>query len=331
MRIGFLVNQVATEIAEYTTTRLARAAAGRGHEAWYVGVGELSHEAGEKMGAQAHPALYEEGDDLQSFFERLQEQDPRSIRLDDLDVLWIRNDSIEDQQERPWASSLDVLFGQTLVSRGVKVVNDPAGVGRALSKLYLHDFPASIRPKGLVTRDVEEIRRFIENTGRSIVKPLYGAKGRNVFVVDEVDDPNLNQIVEAVFEDGYAAVQEFVAGGDEGDLRVFLVDGEPLQQDGTYAAFRRIPRGSDPRANISAGAKPVGASIGERELAIVRGMKNRLLQDGMFFVGIDIIGDKVVEVNAESPGGFQSAEHVTGMDFAPTVCEALERRAGRGG
>lgn len=329
MRIAFLVNQVATEIDEYTTTRLARAVTKLGHEAWYLGVGEIDHEPDEKMRALAHPAVYEKGDDLTSFLERIQGEDPQRIELDDLDALWIRNDSIEDLQERPWAGFLDVLFGQMLAARGVTVVNDPAGVSRAVSKLYLHEFPEEIRPKGIVSRHIEEIRDFIARTGRSVVKPLYGAKGRNVFVVEEVEEANLNQIVETVLEDGYAMVQEFVQGGDEGDMRLFLVDGEPLQHDGTYAAFCRIPRGSDPRANISAGAKPVAASIGERELEITNAMKDKLRQDGMFFVGIDIIGDKVVEINGESPGGLQSTEHLTGIDFGEPLCYALERRIRR--
>jgi glutathione synthase len=87
-----------------------------------------------------------------------------------------------------------------------------------------------------------------------------------------------------------------------------------------------VPRGNDLRANISAGGKPVEAQIGETEFKIAEALKERLVQDGMFFVGIDVIGDKVVEINAESPGGLQSVEHFTGIDFGLTICEALERR-----
>jgi glutathione synthase len=158
------------------------------------------------------------------------------------------------------------------------------------------------------------------------VKPLYGAQGRNVFVVEDGDDPNLKQMVAAVLEDGYLTAQEVVPGAEDGDLRLFLLDGEPLQLDGSHAAFRRVPRGSDLRANISTGGKPEEAVIGETEFKIARALKDRLVKDGMFFVGIDVIGEVVVEINAESPGGLQSVEHFTGIDFGLTICEALERR-----
>jgi glutathione synthase len=94
------------------------------------------------------------------------------------------------------------------------------------------------------------------------------------------------------------------------------------------AAFRRLPTGNDPRANISAGAHPVPLEIGDVERSIVAAMSEKLVADGMFFVGIDVIGDKVLEINAESPGGMQSVERLYEIDVCPAVIEALERRAG---
>ncbi len=326
MKVAFLVNEVATEVGGYATTYIARAAASAGHEVWYVGVAEIDHDPDEQMRARAHPAIHRENDDLESFLTRAKERRPQPIVLDDLDVLWIRNDSIEDLHERPWASFVGIIFGQSLAARGVTVVNNPAALARAASKLYLHEFPPDIRPRGMITRHVEEVRDFIARYGRSIVKPLYGAKGRNVFAIDDVDDPNLNQIVEAVLEDGYVTAQDFVTGDEEGDLRLFLLEGEPLQENGIYAAFRRVPQGSDLRSNISAGGRSAEATVGEAELDIARSMKDKLCADGMFFVGLDIIGNKVVEINAESPGGFHSVERLTGIDFGRIVWEALEGR-----
>ena len=126
MRIAFFVNDVATEIDEYTTTRLARAAAQGGHEVWYVGVGDV--ELGESDGqlvARAHAAEFDKDDTLESFMERIKERDAERIVMDDLDALFLRNESIDDLQERPWASPLGVVFGQMLKARGVTVVNDP--------------------------------------------------------------------------------------------------------------------------------------------------------------------------------------------------------------
>ena len=328
MKVAFFVNDVATEIDEYTTTRLARAAAQRGHEVWYVGVGDV--EFGESDGqlvARAHAATLEEDDTLESFMERIKGGEVSRVVMDDLDALFLRNESIDDLQERPWASPLAVVFGQMLKARGVTVVNDPTSLARATSKLYLEEFPEKIRPRSLVTRDPEAIERFVREVGHSVVKPLYGAKGRNVFMIEDEQETNLAQMTEAVLQDGYAIVQEFVDGGEQGDARIFLLDGQILQRDGHLAAFRRVPSDNDPRANISAGARSVPLEIDDVQLGIVDAMSAKLVADGMWFVGIDVIGDKVVEINAESPGGMQSVERLYEIDVCPTVIEALERRA----
>jgi glutathione synthase len=134
-------------------------------------------------------------------------------------------------------------FGQMLKTRGVTVVNDPMSLVRATSKLY-------IRPRSLVTRDPEAIKQFVGKVGHSVVKPLYGAKSRNVFMIEDEGEANLAQMTEAVLLDGYAIVQEFVDGGEDGDARIFLLEGQILERHGKLAAFRRVPTGNDPRAKI---------------------------------------------------------------------------------
>ena len=152
--------------------------------------------------ARAHAAEFEKGDTLEGFMERIKERDAERIVMDDLDALFLRNESIDDLQERPWASPLGVVFGQMLKARGVTVVNDPMSLVRATSKLYLEEFPEKIRPRSLVTRDPEAIERFVAEVGHSVVKPLYGAKGRNVFVIEDEGEANLAQITEAVLRTG---------------------------------------------------------------------------------------------------------------------------------
>jgi glutathione synthase len=327
MKIAFFVNEMATEESEYGTTRLAKAACERGHEVWYVSVGDLDVFPDDGLHALGHRAHYRDDDDLKTFLERAQDDESSSdIVLDRFDAVWVRNEAVDDLEERPWAASAGVEFGRILAERGVTVVNDPTTLMRAGSKLYLHEFPQSIRPRGIISRHPDKIKAFIEDVGHVVLKPIYGAKGRSVFMIEGPDDSNINQIIESVVDCGYATVQEFVPGGDEGDMRVFLLDGELLTYNGKQAAFKRISRGDDPRANISTGAKPVQATLGDDEWRIVRAMKDKLRRDGLFFVGVDIVGKKVVEVNAESPGGLQSAEHFTKHDFGLTICEALERR-----
>jgi glutathione synthase len=327
MRLAFFVNDVATEIDEYTTTRLARAAVQGGHEVWYVGVGDVElGESDEQLVARARAAEFETGDTLESFMERIKERDAERIVMDDLDALFLRNEPINDLLDRPWATSMGVVFGQMLKDRGVTVVNDPMSQVRATTKLYLEEFPEKIRPRSLVTRDPEAIERFVSKVGHSVVKPLYGAKGRNVFMIEDDDEANLAQMTETVLEDGYAIVQEFVDGGEDGDARIFVLDGEILECDGKLAAFRRVPTGNDPRANISVGARSVPLEIGDVERGIIDAMSKKLVADGMFFVGIDVIGDKVVEINADSAGGMQSVERLYEVDTCPVIIEALERR-----
>lgn len=330
MKLAFFVNDVATEIDEYTTTRLARAAAQGGHEVWYVGVGDVEHgELDGQLSARAHAAEFETVDTLEGFMERIKERDAERIVLDELDALFLRNESIDDWRERPWACPLGVVFGQMLKARGVTVVNDPMSLLRATSKLYLEEFPENIRPRSLVTRDSEAIKRFVAEIGHSVVKPLYGAKGKNVFMIQDEAEANLAQMTEAVLQDGYAIVQEFIDGGEDGDARIFLLEGEILERDGQLAAFRRVPTGNDPRANICTGGRSVPLEIGDAERSIIEAMSGKLVADLMFFVGIDVIGDKVVEINAESPGGMQSVERLYDIDVCPTVIEALERRTAR--
>ena len=328
MKVAFLVNEVVTEVDEYTTTRLARAAAQCGHQAWYVGVGDGEVGVDGQLVARAAAAEFKKGDTLTAFMERVKERDTERIVMDDLDALFLRNESLEDLQDRPWASSLGVVLGQVLKARGVTVVNDPMSLVRATSKLYLEEFPETVRPRSLVTRDPEAIEQFVSEVGHSVVKPLYGAKGRNVFVIEDEDESNLAQITEAVLQDGYAIIQQFVEGAAEGDARIFLLEGQILERDGTLAAFKRVPTGNDPRANISKGARPRPLEIGGAERGIVEAMSEKLVADGMFFVGIDVIGDKVVEINAESPGGMQAVERLYEIDVCPTIIEALERRTG---
>ena len=327
MRVGFLINDMATEIDEYTTTRLTRAAARAGHEVWYVGLGDVELGAGDdRLVGRAHAVRFEDGDTLETFLERARDREPERVVLDDLDAFFLRNESLVDLPERPWAIPLGPVFGEMLEARGVTVVNDPSVLLRATSKLYLEEFPEKVRPRSVVTRDPEAIRAFVDEVGHCVVKPAYGSKGRNVFVVEREHESNLAQITEAVLQDGYAIAQEFVEGGENGDARIFLLEGQLLERDGVTAAFRRRPSGDDPRANISTGGRPVPLEIGAAERTMIDAMSEKLVADGMFFVGIDVIGDKVVEINAESPGGIQAVERLYDADVCPAVIEALERR-----
>ena len=158
---------------------------------------------------------------------------------------------------------------------------------------------------------------------------------RKLIADEGFDDPIWHEVSKSrkarkrarrTLEDGYIYAQGYVEGADQGDMRIFLLDGELIEIDGHVSAFRRVPDGSDPRANISTGGKMRPGDVSESTRAVVEAMRGKLVDDGMFFVGIDVIGDKVVEINAESPGGLQAIEHLYEIDICPVVIDALQRR-----
>jgi glutathione synthase len=326
VKLGFFVNDVATEKAQYTTTRLARAAVGRGHEVWYLGSDDFAYDPDESVRARARRAPADAGAGVEAFLEAVQSDDngPERIAVGDLDILMLRNDPAEDYLERPWAQAAGIIFGELAAREGVMVVNEPAGLSKALTKLYFQMFPASVRPETLVTRDADEARAFVgRHGGRAVLKPLQGSGGHSVFVVAPAEEGNLSQMIEAVARDGYIVAQEYLPAASEGDMRLFMMDGRPLQIDGHYAAFRRVPPEGDARSNMSAGGGSVPAEVDDTTLALAGAVGPKLVEDGMFLAGIDIVGDKLVEVNVFSPGGLGSAREFTGVDFAGAVVDAL--------
>jgi glutathione synthase len=328
MRIGFVVNQVATEQPEYTTTRLTLAAVSRGHDVCVLGVDDFAHEPDGSVAARVRPATGRDFGSVEDYLDYLRDDDSvEQVRVDDLDVLFMRNDPADDLTDRPWAVTSGVLFGELAVARGVLVVNDPAGLADALNKTYFQHFPEEARPRTLITRDLEEIRSFVDELGgHAVLKPLQGSGGAGVFVVTGDESPNLNQIVETILRDGYVVAQERLPGAEEGDVRVFLMNGEPLRCDSAYAAFRRVNDTGDPRSNMHVGGRAEPVEMTAEMLALAEAARPKLLADGMFLVGLDIVGDKLMEVNVFSPGGLGSAQMLYDVDFAGVVVEDLERK-----
>jgi glutathione synthase len=158
------------------------------------------------------------------------------------------------------------------------------------------------------------------------MKPLQGSGGQNVFMVSPDDAANFNQMFDAIARDGYVVVQEYMEAAEEGDVRLFVMNGKPLQVDGSYAAFRRARATEDFRSNVSVGAEPEAVEVDDTMLCIVDMVRPKLVEDGMFLVGLDLVGDKMLEVNVFSPGGLGSAEKVTGTDFTQAVIDSLGRK-----
>ena len=329
MKIGFVVNDVKTEETGYTTSRLGVAAINRGHEVWVMGVGDLAYDPDECIRARARSVSKKKYSTSESYLRELQGKSAivERITVDDLDVLLLRNDPATDVIYRPWAVAAGTQFGRVAMRHGVIVLNDPNGLTRAMSKMYFQLFPEEVRPKTLITRDRDEIKAFAKDlAGAIVLKPLQGSGGQSVFLVRPEDVPNLNQMIDAVSRDGYVIAQEYLPAAAEGDTRLFLMNGQPLRYKGKYAAFRRVRLGGDMRSNIHAGGKLKGAEIDATALHIAEIVRPKLVQDGMFLVGLDIVGDKLMEINVFSPGGLGSAQKFTGVNFTHAVIQALERK-----
>lgn len=330
MRIAFLVNRIETEEVTYSTTRLAQSAVRRGHDVWYLGCEELVYGADECIAALATPAPTKRFKDSRGFLAALQSSEAARERIDlaTLDVLMLRNDPAQDQIERPWAQTVGVLFGQALAARGVLVLNDPAGLARALNKMYFQHFPQEVRPITLITRDPEEIRRFVKEHGKGgvVLKPLQGSGGQSVFLVNGNASANLNQIIEAVQRLGYIVAQEYLPAAAKCDTRFFLLNGRPLEVKGKYCAFSRVGANGDLRTNVTAGGSVEPAKVTDRMLELAEAVRPRLLGDGMFLVGLDIAGDRLLEINVFSPGGLGSASRFQRVDYTQPILDAIEAK-----
>ena len=329
MLIAFFVNDIEREYENYTTTTLAHCAITRGHAVCYVTPSDFVLGGDDRLSCHGRFVPVRKYKERADFFKVLKSDDEcelRRIDATEIDVLMLRNDPSIDL-ERPWAMEAGILFGREAARRGVIVLNDPDSLAKAVNKLYFQSFPAEIRAETLISKHSEDIKKFArQHRGNVILKPLQGSGGSGVFKVDPKDQSNLNQIIEAIGRDGYVIVQAYVPAAKKGDIRLFMMNGEPLQVDGKYAALRRVAAKDDIRANIHAGAKAQGVEIGRSELKVAEMIRPKLIADGMFLVGIDIVGDKVLEVNVFSPGNLESCSDLAGVDFSVAVLEAIERK-----
>ncbi|AZO22437.1 MULTISPECIES: glutathione synthetase [unclassified Mesorhizobium] len=330
MRIAFFVNSIESETPGYTTTTLALAAVQRGHSVVYVEPGDFILRPDDSLAvsvAVLPDASYKTPDKLHAALKDAAKQ-KKTFVISDIDILFLRNDPSLDVRDRPWAANAGIMFGRLAAEQGVIVVNDPDGLAQAQSKLYLQTFPEAVRPATLISRSIAEIRAFIDKHSKGcIVKPLQGSGGKNVFHIATPTDSNLNQIFEAASGDGYLIAQAYIPEAKAGDVRLFLMNGLPLLRDGSYAAFRRIPAKGDVRSNIHAAGTARKVKVTDTILRIAEMVRPKLVSDGMFLVGLDIVGDKLLEINVFTPGGLARLAEMYKTDFAARVIVALEEKA----
>ncbi|MDX1016886.1 glutathione synthase [Sinorhizobium medicae] len=236
------------------------------------------------------------------------------IDLSTLDVILLRQDPPFDMAYITSTHLLERLHPKTLV------VNDPAWVRNSPEKIFVTEF-ADLMPKTLITRDADEIARFRQEMGDIILKPLYGNGGAGVFHSAR-DDRNFSSLLEMfaqMFREPYIA-QEYLPEVRKGDKRILLVDGEPV------GAINRVPAEHDSRSNMHAGGRAEATELTAREREICNRIGPALKERGFLFVGIDVIGDYLTEINVTSPTGIREVKKFGGADVAGLLWDAIEKK-----
>ena len=329
MKIAFVVNNILTEQPGYTTALLAKKLHDRNHKVYFINVDDLLYNSEGHMGAYAVSAPAKSFKTTETYLNALQNCDHEieKIEAKDLDILMLRNDPSVEDNSRSWASNAGLVFGQIALNDGVVVLNDPHTLSHAANKMYFQHFPEIIRPKTIISRNVNEIKDFFEENGQSIIlKPLQGSGGKGVFKVTKDTIQNFNQIAEAISRDGYIIAQEYMSDAESGDIRLFVMNGLPLKINGKYAAIKRKAANGDLRNNIHSGGKASKIKVTNEMLDIVDIIRPKLIKDGMFLVGLDIVGNKLLEINVFTPGGLTKANEIYQVDFSQEVIDSLERK-----
>ena len=299
------------QYAKDTTLAMLLAAQQRGHELYYLTQADLYLRDGVARGqsrpltVKADPAQWFTLDDVQD------------VPLGGFDAILMRKDPPFD---------MEFIYTTYILDRaeaaGALVVNQPQGLRDMNEKVYTAWFPEFCAPT-LVTRNMAAMTAFAAEHQRIVVKPLDGMGGRSIFVVDR-NDKNLQVVFETLTGYGtrFAIVQRYLPQiVDSGDSRVLVIDGVAAPY-----ALARMPSATDNRGNLAAGAKGVARPLNDRDREIVAGIGPVLAARGMLFVGLDVIGGYVTEINVTSPTGVREIDKQSGTELATLFIEAIERR-----
>jgi glutathione synthase len=310
MKLLFVMDPMARlQIAGDSTFAIMLAAQTRQHELWFCEPRHLSLEHNQAV-ARAWPVTVRRvtGDHY-----LLGPQE--TVPLRSCDVVFMRKDPPFDLDYYFSTLMLERARGQTLI------INDPRGLREQNEKLAVLEYP-ELTPPSIVTREATRLRSFLaEQGGEMVVKPLDASGGFGVFHVRK-GDPNTGAILEQATNLGrrWTMAQRYLPEVRKGDKRILLVDGEPL------CAVLRVPAPDDARGNLHVGAKPMATKLDERDTAIVNALGPRLRERGHFFVGLDVIGGWLTEINVTSPTGILEANVLYNESYETRVVERLEAK-----
>ncbi|MBB04331.1 glutathione synthase [Pseudooceanicola sp.] len=309
MKVAFQMDPIGlVDIDADSTFRIAEEAQARGHSLFYYTADHLSYREGKIMARGQSMTLRREKGNHATLGEM------RDVDLSDFDVVWLRQDPPFDMFYITTTHLLDRLTPKTLV------VNDPFWVRNYPEKLLVLDFP-DLTPPTAIARDLETLKAFRAEHHDVIVKPLYGNGGAGVFRITP-EDRNLASLHEMFtgFSREPLIVQKFLPAVSKGDKRVILIDGEAV------GAINRVPAEGETRSNMHVGGRPEKVGLTERDLEICARIGPLLREKGQVFVGIDVIGDWLTEINVTSPTGIQELERFDGINITAKLWEAIEAR-----
>jgi glutathione synthase len=292
-----------------TSFAFMRGAARAGHEVLHTELHQIANR-GRELEAVVRPLALHDGPPY------LTAGEPHRIEFSSLGAVLVRKDPPFDVAYLRVTQQLD------FVKHRVLVMNDPQGLRDANEKMFAFNF-SEFMPRSLVSSSPKALLDFMEEVGgKAVLKPLDGAGGSGVVVLSS-GDTNCRSLVDVWTEEGkrLSLVQEYQAAVRIGDKRVLLLDGEPL------GAILRVPRADDVRANIHAGGRVVPTELTARERELVTAVAPKLRAHGLWFVGLDLIGEKLIEVNVTSPTGIQELSRFTGRAVEDDVIAWVERRS----
>jgi len=296
--------------AKDTTLGLLLAAQARGWQLFYAEQKDLWLRDGIAWGRLAPLRVF---DDPESWFTLQQAHDGK---LGEFDVILMRKDPPFDMEYVYTTYILDRAQIQ-----GALVCNSPQGLRDMNEKVYTAWFPECCAPT-LVTRDMHDMSEFLREHGKAVCKPLHGMGGRSIFVLEQ-GDKNRNVVFETLTEYGsrYAIVQRYLPEiTTAGDCRIILVDGEPVP-----FALQRMPAPEDNRGNLAAGARAESRALNDRDRWLCAQIGPKLRAAGMIFVGLDVIGEYVTEINVTSPTGIRELNKKHGVDIGGMLADAIEK------
>lgn len=312
IKLGIVMDPIShINIKKDTSFAMLLEAQKRGYELFYIEMNDLFLDTGEAYATTRSLTVYNDKD---HWFEFGQEQ---TIALSDLDTILMRKDPPFDTE---------FIYATYILERaevkGVLVVNKPQSLRDCNEKLFTAWF-AQFTPQTLVTRQTKQIKAFFQKHNDIILKPLDGMGGSSIFRIKQ-DDPNVSVIIETLTEHNtrYCMAQNFIPAIKDGDKRVLVVDGEPVPY-----CLARIPQKGETRGNLAAGGHGEVRALSESDWHIAKSIAPVLKEKGLLFVGLDIIGDKLTEINVTSPTCVREIEaanpdlSITGM-----LMNAIEHR-----